>query len=53
MAERGEQDTHCVIDARVGVEDKSNNETVKTQHFGENEDKNLKPSSDVFSVSGK
>ena len=29
-------------DTRVGGEDKGDNETVKTQHFGENEDKNLK-----------
>ena len=33
--------THCVLDARVGVKDQGDNETVQTQHFSENEDKNL------------
>jgi hypothetical protein len=35
------QGAYRVVSARVGVEDKSDNETVKTQNFGENEDKNL------------
>ena len=32
---------HRVVNARVGVEDKSDDEAVKTQNFGENEDKDL------------
>jgi hypothetical protein len=37
-----------VVSARVGVEDKSDNETVKTQNLGENEDKNLPVSFPLF-----
>jgi hypothetical protein len=34
--------THLVRrDSRFGVEDKSDNESVKTQDFGENENENL------------
>ena len=33
--------THLVIDGRVGVEDQSDDQTVQTQDFGENEDKDL------------
>ena len=33
--------THSVVDGRVGVEDKGDDETVQTQDFGENEDKDL------------
>jgi hypothetical protein len=32
---------YSVVGARVGVEDKSNNQTVQTENLGENEDKNL------------